>query len=486
MEQNTQTNQHPRISVLSAQEISRSFLQRPPSRSGASSLVGEANTGRDLTATARFVIREVQKRLGQYHAETCGDATPAVGATIQDEPRALSEEAITSLVRSVEAEQGEFLCERERTAVVAAISASYDHYDILSPLVQDVEVNDIIVADYRDISVQKNRGNEQTSLQFADPDSYRAFIERLLKRVGKACTMATPVVDLALDANVRACVTHESFSPPGSGPLLTLRIARHKNISLSGLASTGLAPDLVLSYLSALVVSGQVTILIAGEVGTGKTTLLKALAHEVPSSEAILVIEDTHEIVLNRRFVRTLLTRDANSEGAGRIAPAQAIRAGMRMAMNRLLLGEMRDAEAAEAFVDVCASGHSGMSTIHARSGRDALARLELFLARRQAAVGESTIRRQIANALSVVVHLGLDPLTKKRRIMEVLEIGSSGDGAIQSTPVFRCRVVGDRLQWNRETAASLFRDELMAAGVTFPETQTPIYSRDQVSGESW
>lgn len=86
MEQNTQTNQHPRISVLSAQEISRSFLQRPPSRSGASSLVGEANTGRDLTATARFVIREVQKRLGQYHAETCGDATPAVGATIQDEP----------------------------------------------------------------------------------------------------------------------------------------------------------------------------------------------------------------------------------------------------------------------------------------------------------------------------------------------------------------------------------------------------------------
>lgn len=96
----------------------------------------------------------------------------------------------------------------------------------------------------------------------------------------------------------------------------------------------------------------------------------------------------------------------------------------MRMAMNRLLLGEMRDAEAAEAFVDVCASGHSGMSTIHARSGRDALARLELFLARRQAAVGESTIKRQIANALSVVVHLGLDPLTKKRRIMEVLEIG--------------------------------------------------------------
>ena len=105
---------------------------------------------------------------------------------------------------------------------------------------------------------------------------------------------------------------------------------------------------------------------------------LPEVAATVPEDESILVIEDTPEIRLEHPHVRYVATREANTDGAGRVTPSECIRAGMRMAMNRIIFGEIRDAEAAEAFIDVCASGHPGLSTIHGRSAIEAVARLEL------------------------------------------------------------------------------------------------------------
>ncbi|MBL7662754.1 CpaF family protein [bacterium] len=404
----------------------------------------------DLTPTGKFIVREAKRRLGEQSA---------FGSK-----KALDETELLRLVQTIETTSGDELHERERTAVVAALSASLDHYDIISPLIQNPEVNDIIIRNWRDISIQSGRRNIQTDLRFPDEISYKSFVENLLKRCGKSCTTATPVVDAAIDPHVRACVTHESFSPPGSGPMMTLRIARHRAISLDALVQYGLAPRVILEYLATIAHSGDATILIAGEVGSGKTTLIKALTSRIDVNEAILVIEDTHELVLERKFVRTLLTREANTEGAGRISPAQAIRTGMRMAMNRVILGEMRDAEAAEAFIDVCASGHAGMSTIHARSARDAIYRLEIFLARAQGNVTIETIRRQIANAISVIVFINVDPKTSKRRIYEVLEVGTSSDGAVQVSPMFSFKGIKgqeDNPRWKRDSGISKFQDLL-------------------------
>lgn len=415
----------------------------------------------ELTPSAKYVVGEAKKRIGQKLAFEDGGAP--------------SEEDLFRLVHYVETAEGEELSERERTAVVANLTASLDHYDILSPLVQNSEVNDIIVRSYRDISIQVGRQNIQTDLSFPDNESYRSFVENLLKRAGKACTLATPVIDAAVDPNVRACVTHDSFSPPGSGPMLTLRIARHADISLDGLVRNELAPREILNYLGALVRTGCATLLIAGEVGTGKSTLVKALASQIHQDEATLIIEDTHELVLERPFVRTLLTREANTEGAGRITPAQAIRTGMRMAMNRIILGEMRDGEAAEAFIDVCASGHPGMSTIHARSARDALSRLELFLLRVQGAVGIDTVRRQIANAISVVVYLALDNEVRKRRIMNVVEVGAAADGVVQICPMFSYAATDGFPEWRRDSGISFFNQILSGEGFELPAPGTRI-----------
>ncbi|MFN8390268.1 MAG: ATPase, T2SS/T4P/T4SS family [Bdellovibrionota bacterium] len=415
----------------------------------------------ELTATAKYVVRETKKLIDQSDLEY---------------PREQPEEAeLLRLIQHVERLQGENLSERERTAVVAVLNASFEHYDILTPLIENPEINDIIVRSFDDISVQRNRENVQTGLRFADQDTYRAFVENLLKRASKSCTSATPVVDAAIDPSIRACVTHESFSPPGSGPMLTLRIARHRAISLESLAHKELAPQAILDYLASVVACGDATVLIAGEVGTGKTTLVRALTWSIPEPEAVLIIEDTHELALERKFVRTLLTREPNTEGAGKIPPALAIRTGMRMAMNRLILGEMRDSEAAEAFIDVCSSGHAGMSTIHAKSAKDALSRLELFLARAQPGVGADTLRRQIANAVSVVVYLGLDKLRRQRRIVEVTEVGSFIDGAIQLSPIFRYHPHEAHPAWRRESGVSAFTEPMLRNGSMLPHSGSLI-----------
>ena len=398
---------------------------------------------RGFSPACIHLLKELRRDLGIEHAEASGD---------------VPESEVIALLNRVAERAGIEITRVERDEILSEIERDRRPFGILQELVDDPSVSDIIVTNYSCISVQQSRRNFSTGLAFVDQESYEAFVERLLQHAQTTYSTKQPIADGTIGGYARVHAVHSSLCE--SGPYLTVRLNRFSRVSGSDLVKAALAPVEIISYLQALIKNGQ-TVLIVGEVGTGKTTLARALASSVPHDESILVIEDTPEIRLDHPHVRYISTREANIEGSGRVAPSECIRAGMRMAMNRIIFGEIRDAEAAEAFVDVCASGHPGLSTIHARSAAEAMTRLELFLARAQRGTARDVLSEQIVTAVQAIVFINICKQTGKRRIMEIKEIGPVADGVIRQRDIFRYQAQGGIPTWKVINRLSAYRDAL-------------------------
>jgi pilus assembly protein CpaF len=349
------------------------------------------------------------------------------------------------------------LTSREVDDITYYLESDYDGFGIIQPLVDDPEVSDIIISSYNHVVVQKGRRNFVTGLKFACTEDYEAFVERLLLKAGTTYSHRQPITDGMIDSIARIHAVHKSIC--SEGPYLTIRINRFSSVQAEDLIRYGLAPLEVVKLLEQYIQAG-LTLLLIGEVGTGKTTLSRALAATIPRDESVLVIEDTPEIRLHHPYVRYLQTREENCEGEGRVSPRQCIRAGMRMAMNRIVYGEIRDGEAAEGFIDCCASGHPGLSTIHAKGVTDCVTRLMLFLARAQPGVGKEVLMQQICTAVQVMVHIGVCPQTKTRRILQVREIGAVTDGIIKHRDILHYRVENGRPIWKVANRTSMHLEE--------------------------
>lgn len=369
------------------------------------------------------------------------------------------------VIQSVAERLGFELSSYEREQVLDYVEREERPFGILQELVDDPQVSDIIVTNASTIAVQQGRRNYSTGLAFPNQEVYEGFVERLLQRASATYSTKKPIADGMIGSYARIHAVHRALCD--TGPYLTIRLNRFSSVGVDDLLKAGMAPSGLLDYLQALVRSGH-TMLVVGEVGTGKTTLVRALAASIPPEESILVIEDTPEIRLEHPHVRYVTTREANADGAGRVNPSECIRAGMRMAMNRIIFGEIRDYEAAEAFIDVCASGHPGVSTIHGRSALDAVARLELFLGRAQRGVERAVLREQIATAVHVLVHVDICKQTQRRRIMDVREIGAVADDALRQRQMFQYRVVDGLPSWKLVNRISSFREQLESM-------QTPV-----------
>ena len=398
-----------------------------------------------LSSALTHILEELQRELGLTN-------------NAADEPDQRDPVEIEALLRAVAERAGFQLSSFERDEVLAYLEREQKPFGILQALAEDEQITDIIVAGYATIAVQQHRSNYRTDLCFPSRAQYEAFVERLLKRAGTTYSTKKPIADGMIGSFARVHAVHRSICE--DGPYLTIRFNRFSEVTLQDLEDSGLAPKALLNYLRRLVLTGH-TILVAGEVGTGKTTLTRALAGSIAPNESILVIEDTPEIKLEHPHVRYVRTREANTDGAGRVAPAECIRGGMRMAMNRIIFGEMRDAEAAEAFIDVCASGHPGLSTIHSRTAIEALTRLELFLGRAQRGAAAAVITRQIATAVQVVVQLDLCRQTGHRRIVEVRELGSVADETLRQREIFHYEILNGLPTWKILNRISFYRSAL-------------------------
>jgi pilus assembly protein CpaF len=406
-----------------------------------------------FSASMLLVLEEVQRELARQAA-----SETAV-------------QGLDTLVQQVALRVGYQLNPLECDAIVAQCLEDGRPFGPLQELVHSPQVSDIIVSDYLHVAVQCGRRTIGSDVTFPSQLAYEQFVERLLRQAGAAYSTKRPIADGVIGGFARVHAVHRSLC--GTGPYLTIRLNRFPTVTVDQLVTSGMAPREVLAYLESAIRAG-LTVLVVGEVGTGKTTLARALAACIPAHESILVIEDTPELKLSHPQVRSITTRDANFEGEGRVCPSECIRAGMRMAMNRIVFGEMRDAEAAESFIDVCASGHPGLSTLHARSALEAITRLELFLGRAQRGVGRSTLLEQIVTAVQIVVFVDVCRQTGLRRIMEVREIGPVADGVVRHREIFSYQQIGAEVSWRVGCRQSAWQQRLESSGEAFQLANLP------------
>ena len=402
----------------------------------------QPSSGIRMSPALAHILEEVQREIGA-----------SAGVDHEELP---GQSELTALTCRVAERCGLDLTAYECDQILGYIETTQKPFGALQELVDDKQITDIIVTDYSKVTVQHGRRNLATDFSFPSQEAFEVYVERLLKRAGSTYSTKKPIADGMIGSFARVHVVHKSLCE--SGPYLTIRINRFSEVAIQDLVDAGMAPQGVFDYLRAMVRSGQ-TILVVGEVGVGKTTMVRGLAAAIPMDESILVIEDTPEIKLDHPHVRYLRTREANSDGAGRISPSECIRGGMRMAMNRIIFGEMRDAEAAEAFIDVCASGHPGLSTIHGKSAAEAITRLELFLGRAQKGVANSVLSQQVATAVQAIVSLDVCRMTGRRRVMEVREIGPVADGILRQKEIFRYEPRNGGPAWLLRHRVSSHRD---------------------------
>ncbi len=354
---------------------------------------------------------------------------------------------------------------------VSAVFAEMRGLGILDPLLKDTGITEIMVNGPEAVFIEKNGKTEKTGLRFESEKRLEDIIQRVVGRGGREVNRANPIVDTRLPDGSRVNVVLPPVSL--SGAVMTIRRFPDKPLTVPDLIALGSLTEEAAEFLSTLV-RAKYNIFISGGTGSGKTTFLGALAGFIPPDERIITIEDSAELTLNgiENLVR-LEVRNANSAGAGKDTVSDLIRSSLRMRPERIIVGEVRGEEAID-MLQAMNTGHDGsVSTGHANSPADMLGRLETMVLQGGSGLPLEAVRRQIASAIDIIVHLSR-MRDGSRRTVEISEIGGldplSGEIEIERLFVFReegfCdgRITGGLVK----TGAGLRnREKLAAAGLS-------------------
>ena len=273
----------------------------------------------------------------------------------------------------------------------------------LEQLLKDPNVSDILVNRFDRVYVEKTGKLELTSLTFKDNVHLMQIIERIVSRVGRRVDESSPMVDARLADGSRV----NAIIPPLAidGPCLSIRRFGRDPVTARQMIENQTLTESMLELLSSMV-KGRLNILVSGGTGAGKTTLLNVLSGYIPNSDRIVTIEDAAELQLKQEHVVRLETRPPNIEGKGAVRQRQLVINSLRMRPDRIVVGEVRGEEAFD-MLQAMNTGHEGsLTTVHANSPRDAIARVENMVSMANLNIPERAVRHQIASAVHAVVQI--------------------------------------------------------------------------------
>ena len=328
----------------------------------------------------------------------------------------------------------QYLSYAERKELRHQVFQSMREYDVLTPLLNDKEITEIMVNRYDQIFCEKEGKIIKSGISFRSPEKYADVIQQIVSEANRVVNEASPIVDARLKDGSRVNVVLSPISLDGS--CLTIRKFSERPLTMKRLVELHSLPEAVAEWLSYLVKSGY-NIFISGGTGSGKTTFLNALSECIPKEERIITIEDSAELKLNgiANLVR-LEVRNANLEGELAVSMKDLIKASLRMRPDRIIVGEVRSEEALD-MLQALNTGHDGsISTGHANSAKDMLTRLETMVLM-GFDMPVPALRGQIASALEIIIHLGR-LRDHSRKVLEIVEVLQMEEGEIQCQTLFQ------------------------------------------------
>ncbi len=322
----------------------------------------------------------------------------------------------------------------DKALLVDQIFSAIRGFGLLDTIINDHTVTEVMINGPNEIFIEKSGKLMRMEERFESEENLLDIVQRIVALAGREVNQANPIVDTRLQDGSRVNVVLRPISL--KGPIVTIRKFSKEPMTVERLIQYGSITPQIADVLK-LLVKAKYNIFICGGTGSGKTTFLNAISNFIPSDDRVITIEDSAELqIANVDNLVSLETRNANTAGAGAITIRDLIKSALRMRPDRIVVGEVRGAEALD-MLQAMNTGHDGsLSTGHANSTRDMLSRLETMVLTGAEGLPLDAVRQQIASAVDIIVHLSR-LRDRSRKTMEITEVVKYEEGKIQLNPLY-------------------------------------------------